>query len=156
MPKQLMLCVLLTTVLIAGFGSAVACTCIGIPTPAEQYEDSDMVFSGIVRAIFPTSDPYHIQVIVEVNMIWKGVSQEFFSVFTPPDPGMCGVSFEVGQEFLVYATTFSEEWGTGGFTHLCTRTRLLEWANVDLAYLGPPIVTADESLPWGDVKSLFR
>jgi hypothetical protein len=57
---------------------------------------------------------------------------EFFEVWTPF--GDCGVSFQTGETYLVYASD-DEETSDSIATDSCTRTRRLSEAGEDLAYL---------------------
>ena len=57
---------------------------------------------------------------------------DFFEVWTPF--GDCGVSFQTGETYLVYATD-DEETSDSLQTDNCTRTRRLSDAGEDLAYL---------------------
>jgi hypothetical protein len=59
-------------------------------------------------------------------------SEDFFAVWTPF--GDCGVSFQTGETYLVYATD-DEETTDSIVTDSCTRTRRLSDAGDDLAYL---------------------
>jgi hypothetical protein len=56
---------------------------------------------------------------------------DFFDVWTTFDD--CGIDFQIGETYLVYANT--DEFGTYYFTGRCTRTSRLSDAGEDLAYL---------------------
>jgi hypothetical protein len=59
-------------------------------------------------------------------------AEDFFEVWTPF--GECGVSFQAGETYLVYASD-DEETSDSIATDSCTRTRRLSEAGEDLAYL---------------------
>jgi hypothetical protein len=59
-------------------------------------------------------------------------AEDFFEVWTPF--GDCGVSFQTGETYLVYASD-DEETSDSIVTDSCTRTRRLSEAGEDLAYL---------------------
>jgi hypothetical protein len=59
-------------------------------------------------------------------------AEDFFEVWTPF--GECGVSFQTGETYLVYASD-DEETSDSIATDSCTRTRRLSEAGEDLAYL---------------------
>jgi len=62
----------------------------------------------------------------------KNPDEEFFDVWTPF--GDCGVDFEVGETYLVYASD-DEETTDSIMTDACTRTSRVSDAGEDLAYL---------------------
>ena len=63
----------------------------------------------------------------------------------------CGYSFEEGQDYLIYG--YEENEGDPIFTGLCTRTKLLEDAQDEIAVLNR--ATAIEPSPWGTIKALI-
>lgn len=71
---------------------------------------------------------------LKVERTWKEVESEQVTVFTPAGDHACGYNFEVGQSYLVYAssTNDGELW-----TNHCTRTqRIAADIDNDLKFLG--------------------
>ena len=132
--------------------SALACTCTNTPTPASEFALHDSVFTGRVQSIH-TIDAFNIAVQIQVYSVWKGPVSVQIVVTTAPDGAMCGASFVVGEEYLVYGGIAA---GDMVFTHLCTRTRPMTHAQEDLLYLGTPSTVAAGNLDWGMLKESYR
>ncbi|MBW9234790.1 hypothetical protein JQK62_21625, partial [Leptospira santarosai] len=73
----------------------------------------------------------------EVAETWKGVSESQVFIITGSGGGDCGYEFQVGQDYLVYATE-STMYGNQAelVTIICDRTTELGSAQEDLAVLG--------------------
>jgi len=112
-------------------GFAYPCSCIEPPPPEEAYEDADLVFSGLVTNIVLDASGYYYEVTFQIIDIWKGEYLEEITVLTELFSDTCGYPFQINNEYLVYAYTYS--WGI--YTNICTRTNLLEYASEDLDYL---------------------
>lgn len=123
---------------------AFACSCAFPPDALTARDQSDAVFAGEAlevkeaidwRDFMPFTKPIRKQneVILEVQSTWKGVNTSQVKIYTEPYDEACGVIFQPGKGYLVYATY---EEGTGLFTHLCTRTTELANASGDLIALG--------------------
>ncbi|NOU56717.1 hypothetical protein HN020_18585 [Brevibacillus borstelensis] len=113
-----------------------ACTCAEPPTPKKALEQAEAVFAGTVTAV--NSAEYGHEVQFQVNTTWKGVSQSQVLVATGSGDGDCGIAFQAGNDYLVYAhpdTYYSESGGLA--TNICTRTALLSDASGDLLAIGP-------------------
>jgi hypothetical protein len=67
-----------------------------------------------------------------VDQMWRGTPARTASVLTGRGGGDCGVPFERGKSYLVYANC--DERGDC-FTNICSRTRPTERAAEDLQYL---------------------
>lgn len=133
--------------------NASACTCIDTRTPLEELAYQDAVFTGRVISV-SDFDASNIVVVFEVHAVWKGSFSPQAVLLTPPDGAQCGVYFEVGAEYLVYADDSSYPGYL--FTHLCTRTGTLHFAQDDLVELGAPAVVATELSDWGMLKNAYR
>ena len=105
-----------------------------IPTPAEALEFSDLVFRGTVSWIETIaydderSRRHDFEVWFEVTRVWKGSPSPVTSVLTWEE-GACGFAFLEGEEYVVYAR--------GRLVSMCGRTTLIQYAEEDLAFLGP-------------------
>lgn len=127
-----------------------ACSC-DKPKPAgEVYQSSDAVFVG--KAVDIKKEGGSSIVQFDVDMAWKGVSEDVVMLITADSGAMCGYDFEQGRDYLVYAHAGPKYVETG----LCGRTQPFEGAFQDLAYLGPgyipapgqPIVEREPGGPW--------
>lgn len=118
--------------------------------PEERFENADVVFEGtalattsppsrLYQSLYDAStllpfetmtDPYYYEVGFEVHQAWKGVAYTHIIVETD---GYCGVSFEAGEEYLVFATETPEGGLYAGFC--CLATREISYASSDLVYL---------------------
>jgi Tissue inhibitor of metalloproteinase len=123
--------------------NAHACSCAGAPLE-DHLRTSDAVFSGEVVDI-DESDlsrgpwPRLGKVTFDVSEVWKGVSEEPVAVYGQGPEATCGIDFEEGESYLVYAYRSS---GGGALqTDLCNETKPLAAAERDLQLLGPPDAT---------------
>jgi hypothetical protein len=138
--------VLLVLVAVGGWpGSAAqACSCAHPGPPCRALSNSDAVFAGRVSEIRDEDGPprdggvrgprRRVRLVVEESFRGAGVKRGgALEVATGLGGGDCGYRFEVGERYLVYA-----EHPTGGdglYTGICSRTRPLADAGVDLDYL---------------------
>jgi hypothetical protein len=108
---------------------AAACSCPG-KSPKAALEAAAAVFSGTV--VFVKKSQADVVVTIKVDKVWKGDVPAQVTVSTPPNDGLCGVSFKEGDGYLVYAG------GQPGSlsTNICMRTRTLGDAKEDLAAHG--------------------
>ena len=129
-------------------GRALACSCIPPSpdaTPDEVLSEFDAAFQGVVEVVDVVEGAslgaLH-RVTFHATAVWKGTVQRVVEVFTPADGGTCGVYYETGGEYLVYASrsTFPEE---GLHTYLCTRASFFALEE-ETAFLGPPCAAGDE------------
>jgi hypothetical protein len=146
---------------------ALACSCMR-STPAEALERSTAVFEGRVlevtsfeerrdvtleggclddacrESLSETTESVEVTgfaVRFSVTRRWKGVDTEEVVVRTARDSAACGFAFEVGQDYLVYASA-EDEAGTLS-TGLCDRTARVADASEDLEALGTGEVPVD-------------
>lgn len=117
---------------------ALACSCTQPGPPAVELENADAVFSGRVLSVEPIGDRgayRRLAVRFALAAAWKGVPEgDEVTVTTSADGATCGYSFEVGEEYLVYAHGDPGDLSTG----LCTRNDRLDRATEDLTALGEP------------------
>ncbi|HEX9989406.1 MAG TPA: hypothetical protein VGE45_13140 [Chloroflexia bacterium] len=122
--------------------SAHACSCAPYPSPNEMLDKADIVFSGKVLSIRvegqdgPEDAEWYRVNVFQVGSVWKGRSQSQISVATAGNPfSSCDTSFDVGENYLVYAfqsDNYAEPYAFGG----CSRTTRLQYAEEDLKALG--------------------
>ena len=115
-----------------------ACSCAGV-TPSEAFEMSESVFVGKVlntkqereqEGIVGTIS-YRDANLFEVTQVWKGDNQSQIIVYDNEDS--CGIEFEIGKSYLVYA---SKDKNGELYTGLCNRTTEVSNAGEDLKFLG--------------------
>ena len=117
------------------------------------------MFSGEVVGIdendlAPGPGPSLGKVTFDVSDVWKGVSEEPVAVYGQGPEASCGIDFERGESYLVYAYRSS---GDGALeTNLCDATKPLTEAERDLGVLGPPTLpgTGGSILPIGDATTI--
>lgn len=149
MQRRIVLAVLFAVFLFTSFFfqamPAHACSC-STPSPQEATLQSAAIFSGKVIQVEEASDwrkwiPFSNQparggfeVVLDVQSAWKGMDQTRVLIFTEGWGGGCGFPFEVGREYLVYASYWERDVLE---THICSRTAELINATDDLQTLGP-------------------
>ncbi|WAC41054.1 hypothetical protein [Pedobacter sp. SL55] len=132
-----------------------ACNCEGEGTIGMSVKNSDVVFSGqvISRTLTKNYDSLGVTVKgntskisfkwrefptsvvkIKVDKMYKGfLVSDTLTILTPPNGASCGYYFQVGQKYIVYATTFDQMLMTHKlkrrafdnktfWTHQCTRT----------------------------------
>ena len=113
---------LLLTALLLLTSQALPCSCIG-PQKInnKQYKSYQIIASGTVEKI-EEKEGYKI-IYFKVETAYKGTSDEnLIEIRTAMDGGMCGISANAGDKWLMYA--YQTEYGA--FTDLCTRSRNME------------------------------
>jgi hypothetical protein len=91
------------------------------------------VFSGQVLDIKEKGEN-DLEVIFSVKESWKNAKVSQISVFTvKPMPASCGYDFVKGETYVVFAWKSDEDKLR---TYICSRTKLLSEATLDLRVLG--------------------
>ena len=117
------------------------CSCVGPGTPQSAVESATAVFTGTVVSVRETTqstehERWPVRVVrFRVDGAWKGVNAPEVTVLTGMGGGDCGLDFDRGLRYLVYA------YGGAGrklSTGLCTRTAPAARAGEDLRALGDP------------------
>lgn len=134
-------------------GEAHACSCAGIPSPEEGLRNSDAVFWGEVVDIgslnvkdqeaTTASGPFLDPVTFNVKESWKGVSEESATVYGQGDEVSCGLNFEKGESYLIYAGRPDGQEDRALETNLCSATTPFSDTESAVRALGPP----DDDLP---------
>jgi hypothetical protein len=170
---RLTICVAVLLTLLAHPSPASACSCEAGITLPQYFTQYDGVFTGKVTRIvdnyfpiFSTLDtvmykfgfaPYFFHedekrlgysVFFKVIDAWKGLEKTFVEVNTGRGGGDCGYTFEIGKEYLIYASHAygipDNYWVTG----ICGRTSELAFAAEDLDYLSAfPTLPLKSTLP---------
>jgi len=133
---------LLITVLLAALftpETAAACSCVEV-SAEDAFASHAAVFEGRVVEVRGAADPAGATVaVLEVVQGWKGMELERVEVSTPASSSMCGISFEPETSWLIYA----DRAGDAFTTDLCQRTRPIESADEDIAFLGAGVVPVE-------------
>jgi len=137
--------VALLTLSLAHASPAAACTCAPPGPPGQELERADVVFTGEVESIEPAPAPgddptwpSRLRVTLRLLGVWKGIPEgDTVTVFTASQSAACGVSFEEGKKFLVYAYAGGSDRRELTAT-VCSRTAQLKHAKEDLQALGAP------------------
>ncbi len=119
--------------LIATPFKAFACSCMVPSAPLVALEASDFVFSGVVKNITPINSEYGRTLLIRMDVLtrWKGDFSKAIVVETADNSAACGFPFQRGKSYLVYGHVYENM----PQTNICTRTRLLENADEDIADL---------------------
>ena len=154
-----------------------ACTCGGPHLPSGKNSMRDLaiaqvngngqaqtIFEGTVErqeigsgpigpprsAMSMTPSGVHRIVSVRATKVYRGATQQIFTVITGLGYGDCGFDFRTGQSYLVFATQI--ESGTY-FTSICNGTKLLEESGPVLRFLRGEAPNPDDLL---SVTSYFE
>ena len=115
---------------------AEACSCAWPGRACTALARTTVVFSGRVSSIgeVRTAEGY-TQVLVRFDVLesFKGVNGKTVEVTTGQGGGDCGIRFERGVEYLVYAHYWDKT--DRLYTGICTRTAKLKDAGEDVDYL---------------------
>lgn len=113
-----------------GAGEAYACSCAGGESTEEAFRSSTAVFSGKVKKVKGAS-PESTEAVnallslgpvtFEVQEAWKGVSGNSVVVYGQGLEASCGMDFDRGETYLVYAYRIDKTWGrtTAGAPSRC-------------------------------------
>ena len=117
----------------AGAQPAFACSCAGGGSTEEEFRQSTAVFSGEVVEVgeLPTASqgpmdpgmPFLAPVTFDVKGAWKGVAGDSVVVHGQGPGVSCGLNFERGETYLVFAGGSGEGGGGKLQTGLCSATR---------------------------------
>ena len=136
-----------------------ACPCSGVPDFRTTFNQSAAIFVGDVVEVTPAGPEFQqaVWVTFKVRAYWKGDLLASAQVLTGASAASCGVAFEPGARYLVYARTGRAVYGPmlpgELWTHACWRTHRLTLNDPDLDLLGPSAVVIGT---WGGLKSLYR
>jgi hypothetical protein len=152
-PASRWLAPLLTALLLLAPASALACSCTNNLTLEQEFGYAAGVFSGRVIAINPVpDDPNTVLVTLDPITRWKGPLEGPQVVATPANEAICGFPFLVGEEYLVFWTSYQHV----PYTHLCSRTSLLA-NNSDVPQLPTPQLPVPAAArSWGALKTIYR
>jgi hypothetical protein len=144
----LLSCLILSIMTIFIPYSVYACSCAQPQTVEAELSRSKEVFAGRVLEVKEhrsLNGSMTKAALFEVNQIWKGGSESQIIIYTGSGGGDCGVRFEEGEEYLVYAYP-STMYGDKELliTIICDRTKVMVQAQEDLAILGEGKVPTEQ------------
>lgn len=116
--------------------------------PQDALVQTDAVFVGTVTMVVPKDDDMNRVVSFDVDRSWKGVTTKSVSIGTARDSAACGIDFEAGKTYVVYAYESDEG---GLWAGLCSRTHevVVEGieADEDVMALGTTTITIADPEP---------
>jgi len=155
--------ILVSFLLVYAGGTAYSCSCDGIPTIQEEFEQSDIVFAGRIADIVSvlqwdftvpqfddTATFYYNKWAVYVESVWKGTVADTLYVYSGLGGGDCGVRFTPGSRYIIYGWMCHESMEQicedkpeheypFYLTGICNRTKSIDAAASDLKQLPAPI-----------------
>jgi hypothetical protein len=153
---HLLLLAALALMLLPGFASEVrACSCMfGGASPCEEYWQTDAVFAGTVvgsSEIKTEMAGYKRRLVrFSVEESYRGIEGAFAEVVTGQGGGDCGYGFVRGGQYLVYAHRDGKDKRL--YTGICSRTRPLDKAAADLAFIRGLATAAPLGVIFGNVS----
>lgn len=118
-----------------------ACSCFAEPpgTPlrkvvAEAKTEAGAVFVGkVISKRAADESKATVYVKLAVSRSWKGLATIEIEILTAENSAMCGVDFEVGKEYIVYANKGEDD---ALSANNCSRTLMISGKSKDERYLG--------------------
>ncbi|WP_026909175.1 hypothetical protein [Paucisalibacillus globulus] len=132
---------------------SLACSCAEMSPVEDELARSVAVFYGRVLEI--NEESYPKKVLFDVKEIWKGTDQSQIIIQTGLGGGDCGIDFQVGQEYLVYANDshlYGDEYLSTG---ICDRTISTLTSNEDFEILGQGMVPTVELNLENELNEIF-
>lgn len=145
MKKIVIISLFSIVMVLAAASDSYACSCMA-PSPDTPMKkivkdakfDAGAVFFGkvvTVKTVDGSADMNApLYVTMEVTRSWKGITTKQVEITTRSSSAACGVNFQVGQEFIVYAYKDSET--NTMSASLCSRTQMTAGKSDDEKYLG--------------------
>ena len=126
-----------------------ACQCFSGP-PCEAYKYSGVIFIGELLTQQNSGFGGRIGILYsfKVTKLYKGKRSGEMKIMSGFGGGDCGYPFEKGIPYLIYADSIQ-----GGvlYTDICTRTRQVREAALDLSYLDNLPKSAEQTHAWGSI-----
>jgi antitoxin component YwqK of YwqJK toxin-antitoxin module len=107
-----------------------ACTCEMSKINIQQYIETEIIFAGKIIRVVNNKALAENQITFEIKQEIKGLprGRKTFDVNTPDYGGMCGISGEVGEEWLIWTYSYNGK----VYTSICTHSNLLSKVGEDL------------------------
>ena len=138
----------LSLTLIALTRVASACSCAPPDPVKAAKKQADVVFVGKVKSVrfadqIGDSGQFTDRIATfEIARLWKGPDTTELEIHTGNICCICGVKFEVGDVFIIYASADSENRYS---TSICSRTARISGRSNDEKKLGKPRVQKKQS-----------
>ncbi|MBX7173334.1 MAG: hypothetical protein K1X72_20365 [Pyrinomonadaceae bacterium] len=134
--------VFLLVLILFGFENAKACECMGREKPTTEFRKTPVIFVGTVKSVNSVDsrkfgyeyNRYDLQTTFSVNEAFKGVKGNEIDIFSSSQGTACGIEFQKGEQYLVYAYDDGEKKRFYN-TDICTRTRFTENKEDEIAVL---------------------
>ncbi|WP_212919089.1 hypothetical protein [Ornithinibacillus bavariensis] len=127
--------ILVTVIVLSIPVTSSACSCAEKQSVEGEFMQSMAVFRGVVIGTKDTSNSK--RVLFDVLENWKGANQSQIIIQTGLGGGDCGIDFQVGEEYLVYASeqllSDSDNYLSTG---ICDRTIAVQSVENDFDILG--------------------
>lgn len=105
--------------LLFGARETFACSCAPREATAnDDFQKAAAVFTGRVLDVQRKESSNTVTVKLAVQKYWKGKISKEVKIMTAKDSAACGFNFEVGKDYLVYATETEGKLST----NICSRT----------------------------------
>lgn len=118
--------------------AAEACTCAPQGPPCQEVWESPVIFAGTVIEVEQPGPHFQTRARFRITEAFRGTEAGEIDIhLRGGGSASCDPEFKVGESWLVYGHN-QWEGGPGWTTSSCSRTRLLENAQEDLAYLRLP------------------
>jgi hypothetical protein len=139
-----------------------ACSCRGIPTPYQSFQNSEAVFVGKVTDVLDSSGNQVIENVVdnfdlrfEGERIYQFKVDEWFKGEKTKEVkvllrlNMCQFGLDRDEKLLVYANSYNGQLSTWTF---CSRTRNVEFAKDDITFIRELLNDRPEPRIYGSVR----
>lgn len=111
--RLLVAAAILSTAFVWSTPTAGACSC-GVLTDQQAYDAADAVFEATVMQL-DRSDGSPVVATLAVDRVYKGRVRQTQVVYTPDDTEACGVEFDVGLTYVVFASVIDGSEGITGY-----------------------------------------
>lgn len=140
-----------------------ACSCMGTEKPSTEFRKTPIIFVGTVKSVNSADskefgDSYNfndLRTTFFVDEAIKGVKTKEIDVYTSSQGTACGISFQKGKQYLVYADN-NDEKRKYYTTSICSRTRLTEDKEDEIAVLRSLAKGRFEPRIYGRVEEIVR
>ena len=120
--------------------SVLNCSCMFPKSPLEVIDNYSDIFTGIIESIEIIGDAPNgiganqLKATFKVYTIYKGKDEATKVVYTADSSATCGIGFEVGQEWFIYANGGSKLVPKLS-ANICSRSTFLSGADEDISAL---------------------
>lgn len=128
--------ILISFILILGSATALACDCMGFSSPEDHIASADVVFVGIVKHTYEIKkdedsfEPTQTTQFEVIEILKGDIDGQEISILHSPHDGVnCGVDFNVGDRYEVFANETSHgQLGTSGCSTAVGYREIMGWS----------------------------